>query len=297
MKLNLIGPFIVNAPFGTEIAFEKGLRRMGHEVNPVDPNVTTYCSPDADATVVFKSCVDNEDVMLSGLSHPIVVYQPDDARFPHIREMMLKMRQYSDLFLSFDEHGAEVAKTMRYKAAETLLLTADYDLYCPSKEPIERDIDVSFIGSLGDPVAHASRRRMIEIVQAHANKRGWVTAFGTTQDIPQILDVYRRSKVVLNHATDVGQSFGTGYGLQCRHFEVGMTRTCLLSNLTLGDKLDPIPYVIFSDEHSLIRQLEYLLEDDTHWEEGGELLHTMIMLNHKPEHRAKQLVDFIERNK
>lgn len=297
MKLNLIGPFVVNAPFGTEIAFAKGLRRLGHEVIEVDPNVTTYCPTEADATVVFKSCVGLEDVMLGNLKHPIVVYQPDDARFPHIREMMLMMRKHADLFLSFDDHGAEIAKTMRYRAAETLLLTADDELYCPSPQPIERDIDVAFIGSLSDPVAHASRRKMIQIVQAEADKRGWTTAFGTTQDIPKILDVYRRSKVVLNHATDVGQRFGTGFGLQCRHFEVGMTRTALLSNLTLGDKLDPIPYVIFSDEHSLILQLEYLLEDDLHWQEAGESLHAMIMLNHRSEHRAKQLVEFIERNK
>jgi len=299
VKFNLVGPFIVNAPFGTEIAFAKGLRKIGHTTIEVDPNVDREMvglQNDADATIVFKSCVGAEKYLKS-LHGPVVVYQPDDARFPHIREMMLMMRQYSSLFLSFDDHGATVARTMGYRAAETLLLTADPELYCPSPVPIERDIDVSFIGSLGDPVAHASRRKMCQIVQAEAGIRGWKTVFAQCQDIPTVLDIYRRSKVVLNHATDVGQEFGFGFGLQCRHFEVGMTRTALLSNQRLdGTPAGDVHYVMFFDEHSLIAQLEYMLEDDN-WKRHGEHLYDDVMLNHSPELRAVQLVDFIKRNK
>jgi hypothetical protein len=108
MNLNLIGPFCVNNPFGTEIAFAKGLKRMGHGVNTVDPNVESQFEAidrDADATVVFKSCVGHEDRLLTGLRGPVVIYQPDDARFPHIKKMMLDMRRWSDLFLSFDSYA------------------------------------------------------------------------------------------------------------------------------------------------------------------------------------------------
>lgn len=298
MIVNVVGPFIVNAPFGTEIAFAKGLRRIGHEVIEVDPNIDREMRGlrnDADATVVFKSCVGAER-FLKSLRHPIVVYQPDDARFPHIRQMMLDMRQYADLFLSFDDFGAAAARSMGYRAAETLLLTADDELYCPSPSPIERDIDVSFIGSLGDPVAHASRRRMIEVVRVEASRRDWKTAFGTTQDIPTIVDIYRRSKVVLNHATDVGQGFGWGYGIQCRHFEVGMTRTAMLSNYSYdGEPISPI-CSLFCDEGTLIERLTAFIGGDRDYEARGALSYDQIMKHHMPQHRAAQLIDFIERN-
>lgn len=304
MRLNLVGPFVVNAPFGTEIAFAKGLRREGHEVIEVDPNVDTGLDgmdQSADATVVFKSCCGNER-HLRRLKGPIVVYQPDDARFPHIREMMLMMRSYSDLFLSFDDHGATVAKTMGYRAAETLLLTADDELYCPSPEPIERDIDVSFIGSLRHPTAHASRRFMCQIVQAEGRRRGWNVTIAECQHIPTVLDIYRRSKVVLNHATDVGQSFGNGYGLQCRHFEVSMTRTCLLSNRIYDRVWSPV----FTSEEGLVSSLDYLLtkrDDEMYsdtfgkplWEKWADINYDWTMRN-RPEHRARELVDFIRRN-
>ncbi len=302
MKLNLVGPFQVNFPFGTEIAFAKGLRRIGHEVFEVDPNIDREMAglnKEADATVVFKSCVGAEK-FLHGLHGPIVVYQPDDARFPHIREMMVMMRGYADLFLSFDSHGADVARSMGYRAAETLLLTADDELYCPSFDPIERDIDVSFVGSLGDSVAHASRRLMLEIVQHSASKYGWKTDFRTSQDIPIVRDIYRRSKVVLNHATNVGQPFGWGYGYQCRHFETGMCRTLLLSNCIYGSQPPDAPmFVSFEDSGELNDKLDAiisgkgLLNDP---DELGEQAYRRIEEHHMPEDRAIQLAEFIKRN-
>lgn len=302
MKLNLIGPFVINAPFGTEIAFAKGLRRLGHEVVEVDPNVDRDMRGmrnDFDVTVVFKSCVGSERYLKS-LRHPIVVYQPDDARFRHITEMIVMMREYADLFLSFDGNGARVAKLLRYRAAEPLLLTADDELYCPSPTSIERDIDVSFIGSLGDPVAHASRRRMIQVVQDEAERCGWKTHWEVSQDIDHVRDVYRRSKVVLNHATDVGQAFGYGYGYQCRHFEVGMTKTALLTNellpdATIGSLND---WNSFNSEADLIDQLRKMLSarGSSIIEEQAAMSYRAIRDRHMPEHRGERLVDFIVKN-
>jgi hypothetical protein len=307
MKLNLVGPFVVNAPFGTEIAFAKGLRQLGHEVTEVDPNLGSdvyrgmgILSKRADATVVFKTACGHEDY-LDDLAHPVIVYQPDDARFPHIREMMLMMRQHADLLLSFDSHGAEVAKTMGYRAAETLLLTADPDLYSPSPEPIVRDIDVSFIGSLGDPVAHASRRKMIQYVMEKNEQfnLGLKVEFGSSQDIPTVVDIYRRSKVVLNHATDVGQPFGWGYGLQCRHFEVGMAGTLLLSNMMYGwTEPGRMPFAMFEDEAEMLDKILAIKEGKglNDPEKLGQGLLADIRERHMPVHRAAQLVDFIQRN-
>jgi hypothetical protein len=300
MKLNLIGPFVVNAPFGTEIAFSKGLRQAGHEVNEVDPNVTTYCPEGADVTIVFKSCVGNEEAMLGSLKHPVIVYQPDDARFGHIKQMILMMRKYSKLFLSFDDYGATVAKALGYKAAETLLLTADPELYSPSPghqnlHATGRDIDVSFIGSIGSPTAHASRWRMINRVKILAQEFGWKTHFEVSQDIPHVVDVYRRSKVVINHATDVGQPFGTGFGLQCRHFEVGMTATCLVSNTLLGwDNSNPqLRFIQFSGEDLEEVLVQTIMEK--RYTQAAADLYQDIMAAHLPVDRAKQLVDFVQR--
>lgn len=299
MILNLIGPFVVNAPFGTEIAFAKGLRQAGHEVIEVDPNVDREMigiRNDADATVVFKSCCGAEPYLRS-LTHPIVVYQPDDARFPHIKQMMLMMRGYADLFLSFDHHGANVAKTMGYRAAETLLLTADPELYSPSPDRTqERDIDVSFIGSIGSPTAHASRWRMLNRIKILAKEFGWKTHFEVSQDIPHVVDVYRRSKVVVNHATDVGQPFGTGFGLQCRHFEVGMTATCLLSNSLLdwNDRTPQLRFLTFTADDLEEMLVQTIME--RRYTQAAADLYQDIMAGHMPVDRAKQLVDFIERN-
>lgn len=293
MNLNLIGPFVVNAPFGTEIAFAKGLKAMGHGVNTVDPNIESQLSAidrAADATVVFKSCVGHEDRLLGDLKGPVVVYQPDDARFDHIKKMMMDMRKHSELLLSFDDYGAGVARTMGYRAAETLLLTADNELYCPSDKPVEKDIDVCFIGSLGDPVAHASRRRMCQLVDA---QKRWKFTWGTTQSIPVILDTYRRSKVVLNHATDVGQPFGHGYGLQCRHFEVGMTRSALVSN-SMYAKSNILPFREFDSESSLLDAVDDAIANH---DVIGRWMYDAVMDRHRPTHRAVQLVDFIERNR
>lgn len=319
MKLNLIGPFVVNAPFGSEIAFAKGLRKIGVEVNEVDPNVDREMvglHNDADATMVFKSCVGAER-FLKSLKHPVIVYQPDDARFPHIRQMMVEMREYADLFLSFDDNGAKVAKTMGYRAAETLVLTADPDLYVPDSS-IVRDIDVSFIGSLSGPVSHASRRKMCQIVDAVAKQMGWVTCFGEAYFDGRAgatpVQIYQRSKVVINHATDVGQQFGTGFGLQCRHFEVGMTKTAFLSNHLIGppgeqvgrrtSKCLDLPndhtlawecpmFQTFNSPESLLFQLERMLSES--WQRDAEILYSQIQAAHLPEHRAEQLVGFVKR--
>lgn len=312
MKLNLIGPFIVNAPYGTEIAFAKGLKQLGHAVNEIDPNIDTDLRGvhnDADATLVFKTCCGAEKYLRS-LKHPVIVYQPDDARFTHIRESIIEMRQYADLFLSFDDYGAKFAKSVGYRAAETLLLTADPELYSPSPEPIERDIDISFIGNWGDEAAHQSRRKMMQVIHQASKKHGWTNHWEMTKDIPHIVDIYRRSKVVVNHATDVGQAFGYGFGLQCRHFEVGMTKTALLSNTTIGSlgyrssydlscddstvrEWNAPLYQQFNSEETLIAQLERMLHES--WEHDGEILHTHIQSKHMPVHRAQRIVSFVER--
>lgn len=290
MRINLVGAFIRNAPFGTEIAFQKGLLRLGeHLVNVIDtsyPNqVWDY---EADATVVFKWMEDYwKDLEIC--KGKKIVYQPDDLRFPHIRQMMQDMRKYCDFAFTFDDSGADLAKSYGYKKAETLLLTADDELYRPLPD-VEKDIDVCFVGSLGAGSNHVSRVKMCKIVASMPGVKSFF--HGSIYDIEELNRIYNRSKIILNHATDVGQPFGTGYGYQCRHFEAGFTRSCVLSNIILnGFELNHIEE--FGSEVELQGRIRYLLAHPEIRQTSAHELYSELMKGHKPEHRAQQMVDFI----
>ncbi len=291
MRINIVGAFIRNAPFGTEIAFRKGLERIGgHQLTIIDPSY-----PDqrfdygADATIVFKTGGQYSDELLK-CGGKRVVYQPDDMRFPHIQQMMHEMLQYCDYALTFDKDGAQMAVEFGYKAAQRLIVTADDELY-HNVPGMKKDIDFCFVGSLTGGQSHASRRRMVEVLTQNGFK---VLAVSDLYNIPAIVNIYNRSRVVLNHATDVGQPFGQGFGYQCRHFEAGFTGACILSNLvTNEDALDGF-VATFDDEESLLERASYLSGDgkkEASW--LGETLYYELQNKHMPEHRALEIVDFL----
>lgn len=294
MRLNLIGPFLKNSPYGTEIAFSKGLRELGVDTVEIDPNYWGAKSLDlkADGTLVFKSCLGHEEE-LKRLNGPVAVYQPDDARFPHIQLLISEMRKYADLFLGFNQGACDFAGlNCGYLATEVLPLTADESLYCPSREKIDRDIDVSFVGNFSNQHAHASRREMLYHVDS-LRSLGFNVVILNTLDIQTVVDVYRRSKIVINHATDVGQGFGRGYGIQCRHFEVGMTGSPILSNMVLDDD-HGLRFFRFSSLDELMQAIGAMrmMKSD----EIGSEYREQIMRAHRPIHRAQQIVNFFRRN-
>ncbi|MBV8072884.1 MAG: glycosyltransferase [Acidobacteriaceae bacterium] len=291
MRINLVGAFIRNAPFGTEIAFKKGFDRLGeHLVNVIDDSqpgqVWDY---DADATVVFKT--------MQGYWHDLavtrgkkIVYQPDDLRFPHIKQMMQEMRRFCDFAFTFDNDGAELAKSYGYRKAERLLLTADDTLYRPLPD-VEKDIDVSFVGSLSYGGNHKSRVHMCKVVAALPGVKCHFQS--DLYDIEQLNRIYNRSKIVLNHATDVGQEFGHGYGYQCRHFEAGFTKSCVLSNVIDNEReLENVE--TFASEAELQGKIRYLLANPDMIRYRATGLYLELKAGHLPEHRALQMVKFIE---
>ncbi len=293
MRINLVGAFIRNAPFGTEIAFQKGFRDLGgHQVTCIDTSQSDQkWDYEADATVVFKWIEGDNWKNLAQCRGKKIVYQPDDLRFGHIRDMMIEMRKFCDYALTFDADGAIASViSLGYKDAQKLLVTADDSLYRPLG--LERDIDVSFIGSLTGGQNHSSRATMCSLIKDNfPEKKVFV---GTNiYDIQKIVEIYNRSKVVVNHATDVGQPFGTGYGYQCRHFEVGMTQTCLLSNAVFDD--DSVnEFFQFSSQLDFVDKLDYILGPSKPWTESGKEFRAEIMRAHSPIHRARQMVRFIE---
>lgn len=293
MKWNLIGAFVRNNPFGTEIAFRKGLERIGETVRVFDPSAPDkliQLDPYADATVIFKWLDPSplRTMLRSGFGGKKIVYQVDDLRFPHIKQMMQSMRDVCTAALTFDNDGAMLAREYGYKHAQRLLLTADNTLY-RRKGDVEKDIDVSFIGSLSHGANHASRMKMIQIVQSLGLK---FVVKNEMFDIDAICDIYNRSKIVLNHATDVGQPFGHGFGYQCRHFEAGFSGACVLSNeIDNENVLQNI--VTFNDENSLRDVIQDLLSNNIGRSFFARDLYEELWKSHLPEHRARDMCTFV----
>lgn len=290
MKINVVGPVKRNFPFGTEIAFMKGFMRLGHDVAGIDPSEQTVpVHTDPDFTLIFKTGHGMNE-HLSRLPGPKIVYQPDDLRFVHIQQLMREMRSVCDYALTFDDDGAkEVIKDgYGYKAAQTLLLTADDELYRPLGIP--KDLDFVFIGSLGGDRSHASRRRMIQILHG----AGFKVSFAESYDMDFIVKSYNRAKVILNHATDVGQQFGSGFGYQCRHFEAGMTRSCLLSNGLIGTTHRLGGWQDFLSEKDLLNQAHLLMQESNRRQVFADDLYQEIRQKHMPEHRAAEVIQFVK---
>jgi len=303
MKIDMIGAFRRNYPFGTEIAFMLGLRKIGVDVGWWDPSVKCYDNwhgpKSVDAIIMFNDGgPDTYDVCRSyrDAGAMTIEYQLDDIRAPGIRDMMARLCGCCDYAFTFDKTGADVAeKELGYKRAKKLLVTADPDLYrCLGKRT--KDIDFCFIGNYSNPVMHKSRRRMLNVlVQSGFERVVSLTFF----DPMHVNVIYNRSKVVLNHATDVGQEFGSGYGYQCRHFEAGFAGSCVMSNVLLDDEGDgPKTFVQFHDEESLIEnahELIHMYDDGSSlYESIAEALSSELNDKYRPEHRAKEIVEFIE---
>lgn len=267
------------------------MERIGETVNVVDPSYPNQLfDMTADVNLVFKWLepgVYRET--WKQLDGPKIVYQVDDLRFSHIKDMMQEMRKFCDHALTFDEDGAKLAKSYGYGSAQRLLLTADNQLYRPI-DGMPKDIDVSFVGSLSHGDNHRSRMRMIEIVKGMGLK---FLVANELFDIPRLNQIYNRSKVVLNHATDVGQPFGHGYGYQCRHFEAGFAGACVLSNEIDNDKT-LTKVMTYSNEEELVKVLRWLVDNPLMCQVfGREGLYEELTAGHTPEHRANELVNFV----
>jgi hypothetical protein len=288
VKINIYGPVIANSPFGTEIAFKKGLEQLGHDVLAIDPNFTgQHVRHNVDASIVFKTAKDyTDDVKRS--SGVKIVYQPDDFRFPHIQQMMAEMRDVCDFALAFDETSAGGIKALGYKLAKEMIVTADPDLYRPLAG-MKKDIDFVFIGSLGDPRAHASRRKMIQVL---LNEGFQVVYHSDLYDTQKIVELYNRAHVVLNHATDVGQTFGSGFGYQCRHFEAGMTGACLLSSMESGKRV-LFNVARFTSEDDLVALAHAFQSNRKHAADLGKAFREELFKRHLPVHRAAEMTQFI----
>ncbi len=292
MKWNLIGAFVRNNPFGTEIAFRKGLERIGETVRVFDPSAPDkliQLDPYADFTVIFKWLDPSplRSMLRAGFGGKKIVYQVDDLRFPHIKQMMQSMRDTCSAALTFDADGARMAKEYGYEKAQRLLLTADNTLY-QTIPGTPKDIDISFVGSLSYGPNHASRMEMIKIV------RGLGLNFYVANeifDIDKICNIYNRSKIVLNHATDVGQPFGHGFGYQCRHFEAGFSGACVLSN-KIDNETVLKNIVTFSDEQSLVEAITDLLGNNIGRQLFAKNLYEELNESHLPEHRAQDMLEF-----
>lgn len=299
MRCNVVGACIrgkINGvPYSTDLAFIKGLRAIGVAVNEVDPAYPNQTFDyGADFTLVFKFLNKYLDEFTKCKNR--IIFQPDDPRYEFIKNDMKTMRTYCDYALAYDFESSEMYRNeLGYLASERMLLTADPDVYKPIPE-LKKEFDFCFVGNLSHPENHKSRRRMLEILGGAGYNVVYADHFF---DIPRIVEMYNRSKCVINHATDIGQPFGMGWGLQCRLFESGMTKTAFMSNVTYdeGDTLNF--YLRFDSEKTLLEQAKLMIEERQGWYSYNfysEKLYNEIYNFHLPEHRAQQLVNFVENN-
>ncbi len=265
------------------------MEKFDHKITIIDPSFPSEYDFNADVTLVFK-CLDDW-ANVNKCSGAKVVYQPDDLRYPHIKELMQQAREHCDYALTYDDEAVKVClQQFNFKVAERLLLTADQDLYRPLG--LKKTIDFCFVGNLSHPSNHFNRRKMLEILAKKGYTVGYMDA---VYDIQKIVELYNSSKIVLNHATDVGQPFGFGYGYQCRHFEVGMTKSCLLTNHVYDNDKSLIGYEEFSSEEDLLNKAKMLLEDEEKRENLSRILYNDVFTHHLPMHRGEQLTVFFKR--
>ncbi len=296
MIINVVGPFEVNAPFATEIAFAKGLRGIGHTVVEFDPNTDNPDVMDrsADTTIVFKSALTHND-SLRGLRN-VVLFQPDDPRFPHIQGMLDEMRPYTNKLLLFrslrpgapEDHAPFAGRDWRIGS---ISVTADPELYRPLERP--KVIDFCFIGSLSDPRCHWQRHEMIGWLA----DRGYRVHAEHTRDMARMMELINSSRVVLNHSAEPGElTFGKGLGYQCRHFEVGFAGGCLLSNRVLvGSHSPPVQGFCEFDSWADFREKAvWLIENELARAHYARSLAVDVFVNHRPTLRAKELISTLE---
>lgn len=295
MIINIVGPFQVNAPFATEIAFAKGLRGLGHTVVEFDPNVD---SPDvmdrsADTTIVFKSALAHNE-SLRGLRN-VVLFQPDDPRFPHIQGMLDEMRPYTNKLLLFRALRPVAEDNAPFQGRDwrigSISVTADPDLYRPLDR--KKVIDFCFVGSLGDPRCHWQRHEMIGWLQDN----GYRVHAEHTRDMTRMMEIINSSKVVLNHSAEPGEStFGQGLGYQCRHFEAGLAGACLLSNRVIVGSRSPDVrgFCEFSSWADFKEKAVWLMGSETTRDYFAGWLGHDVFTNHRPTVRAKELISTLE---
>jgi spore maturation protein CgeB len=291
MRINLVGPFVVNAPFGTDIVFQKGLETLGHEVTACDPNIASISSlPVADFTVIFKSALGQEGQLKPSMGK-VVVYQPDDIRFPHIKRMLVEISYYSESVLLFrdpDPADRSFLNGIGYSNVGYVPVTADPAVYYPMD--VDKVYDFCFIGSMGGGPEHAHRHEMVSLLR----QEGFNVAAGYA-NYDQARLIMNQSRVVLNHASEPVLGFGAGVGFQCRHFEAGFSGACLLSNEVLSKESELVSnFVRFKDRASFVSMAKWLIEDERSRYDMSIALHTEMFEKHLPEHRAKMMTDFLE---
>jgi hypothetical protein len=287
VRVLLVGPVVVNFPHAAELSFKRGLEEAGAEVVTLDPNVPGQEVPRADAVLVFKNAYDYND-RISEVAPIRILYQPDDARYPHIGKMLQEMRPHCDHLLAFDVDSAKLGQqTCGYRLAEEMLLTADPGLYRPID--VVRDLDFVFVGSTGDPYAHMHRRSMVDYL------RGWgyKVTVSHEHDPTEVSRLYSRARVVLNHATNVGQKFGQGFGWQQRHFEAAMAGACVLSNENNRGELQY--WHRFSSVEGLRLLAKGLMNGDLDARHCAQKLRENVLTHHSPLVRGRQILDFIAR--
>ncbi len=193
----------------------------------------------------------------------------------------LEMAKHFDIVFLAQKGHVEFFKEQGIRYVFWLPLACDPELY--PKEVLQRDIDVSYIGSLSPDEGDKRRKLLSKVAEIFPNNyigKKWPLEMG---------EIYSRSKIVVNSAIN--------YDLNMRVFE-GMASGALL----ITDPADSLQelfedgkdLVIYQDEEDLIDKIHYYLEHDNERIEIANRGQQKVLQHHTYYHRAKEIVKKVE---
>ena len=295
MRLNLIAPVYANHPHGSECRLVRWLNTEEGKALDIKLTITdlrtshvniTNIQNDYDATLVFKGETLTPD-QIQLCSRPRILYFPDDViKYPNYARFINHVGKHYDLVYTFDREAVNCFYHLGCKNVKWLPSWTGSDMFFD--KGMERDIDISFIGSFND-----ERIKMLQHVKYNfLDKKLFFddNTYGETY-----VDILNRSKIVLNFAQ--GNS-----GVSQRVFEATACGALVLTNYVkeledlfivyIGDmELNEIS--CFKNSDSLVKQIKYLLGDENYMQIVAKNGQRRTMKEHLVQHRFKQILEDI----
>lgn len=193
----------------------------------------------------------------------------------------LEMARHFDIVFLAQKGHVELFKEQGIRYVFWLPLACDPELY--PEETLQRDIDVSYVGSLSPDEGDKRRKLLSKVAEAFPNNfigKKWPLEMG---------EIYARSKIVVNSAIN--------YDLNMRAFE-GMASGALF----ITDPADSLQelfedgkdLIVYQDEKDLINKIQYYLEHDDEREEIAYRGQQKVLKHHTYYHRAKEIIKKVE---
>ena len=234
-----------------------------------------------DATIVFKGEMLTPEI-LERCSRPRVLYFPDDILiYPNYAKFIKYIGHCYDIVYTFDREAIPTFHTLGCKNVKWMPSWTGDDLFYDKK--LERDIDVSFVGSFNE-----YRIKMMNTVKYYFKDKHLCFKEGVYGD--EYVNLLNRSKVVINAAQ------GLVSGVSQRIFEATACNALVITNyceeLFLLFNKDQI--ISWKTLEEMIKLLNFYLDNDNIREDIAMRGFTQTIGNHLVQHRFRKMIADIE---